>query len=163
MVHCWRKDQINLFNGELIGEHIIPELNQRLLAWFSEQRSQGTIFPLMHMVFLLNVALNKKKSTCTFVSSLLWCHVTSLFTRSVSTDGSILFPDSSFLQWVKPAWCGIREQMVRRSFKTSGTSNALNGTEEDAVFDENIPEEKKSEDEEMDDEFETDTEEEDKQ
>ena len=52
---------------------------------------------------------------------------------------------------------------MRRSFKTSGTSNARNGTEEDAVFDENIPEEKKSEDEEMDDEFETDTEEEDKQ
>ena len=41
--------------------------------------------------------------------------------------------------------------------------NALDGTEDDAVFDENIPEQKKSEDEEMDDEFETDSEEEDEQ
>ena len=41
--------------------------------------------------------------------------------------------------------------------------NALDGTEDDAVFDENIPELKKSEDEEMDDEFETDNEEEDEQ
>ena len=37
--------------------------------------------------------------------------------------------------------------------------NALDSTEDDAVFDENIPEQKKSEDEEMDDEFETEREE----
>ena len=30
-----------------------PELDQRLLPWFSEQRSQGKIFPLMRTVFLL--------------------------------------------------------------------------------------------------------------
>ena len=41
--------------------------------------------------------------------------------------------------------------------------NALDGTDDDAVFDENIQEEKKNEDEEMDDEFETDSEEEDEQ
>ena len=28
-----------------------PDLDQQPLAWFSEQRSQGKIFPLMHTVF----------------------------------------------------------------------------------------------------------------
>ena len=41
--------------------------------------------------------------------------------------------------------------------------NALDGTEDDAVFDENIPQQKKNDDEEMDKEFETDSEEEDEQ
>ena len=47
---------------------------------------------------------------------------------------------------------------MRHSFTTCGSSKT-----DDAVFDENIPEQKKSEDEEMDDEFETDNEEEDQQ
>ena len=42
-------------------------------------------------------------------------------------------------------------------------SNVLDGTEDDAIIDENIPEEENSENEEMDDEFETNSEEEDKQ
>ena len=41
--------------------------------------------------------------------------------------------------------------------------NALDSTEDNAVFNKNIPEEKKSEDEEMDDELETDSEEADEQ
>ncbi|KAL9982304.1 hypothetical protein ACROYT_G004331 [Oculina patagonica] len=51
MVRRWRKDQANLFNGELklsakrktmgcfTPKH--PELDQRMLEWFTEQRSQG--------------------------------------------------------------------------------------------------------------------------
>ena len=70
-----------------------PELDQRLLAWFSEQRSQGEIFPLMHTVFLLGKCRFKQESTSAFVSSLLWCHVpslfTPLFTPSVSIAGAI--------------------------------------------------------------------------
>nr|XP_058947902.1 tigger transposable element-derived protein 2-like [Pocillopora verrucosa] len=51
MVRHWRKDQANLFNGELkmsakrktMGcfSPKYPELDQTLLDWFSEQRSQG--------------------------------------------------------------------------------------------------------------------------
>ena len=37
-------------------------------------------------------------------------------------DGAISFPDSSFLRWVNQAWRDIPEEMVRRSFKTCGTS-----------------------------------------
>lgn len=51
MVRRWRKDQENLFNGEIklsakrktMGcfKPKYPEMDQRLLEWFSEQRSQG--------------------------------------------------------------------------------------------------------------------------
>ena len=49
---------------------------------------------------------------------------------------------------------------MRQSFRTGGISNALDGTEDDAIFEENIPEEN-SEDKEMDNEFEKDSEDED--
>ena len=51
MVRRWRKDQANLFNGEIklsVKRKMVgcftpkyPELNQRILEWFKEQRSQG--------------------------------------------------------------------------------------------------------------------------
>ena len=51
MVRRWRKDQANLFNGEIklsakqktMGCFTpkYPELDQRILEWFTEQRSQG--------------------------------------------------------------------------------------------------------------------------
>ena len=51
MVHRWRKDQANLFNGELkmsakrktMGRYTIkyPQLDENVLEWFTEQRSQG--------------------------------------------------------------------------------------------------------------------------
>ena len=54
MVHRWRKDQENLFNGELkmsakqktMGCYSpkYSEFDQTLLDWFSEQRSQGFRF-----------------------------------------------------------------------------------------------------------------------
>ena len=54
MVRRWRKDQANLFNGEIkfsakrkMMESFTlkyPELDQRILEWFTEQRSQGKIF-----------------------------------------------------------------------------------------------------------------------
>ena len=54
MVHHWQKDQANLFNGErkmsakwktmVCYSPKYPELDQTLLDWFSEQRSQGKSF-----------------------------------------------------------------------------------------------------------------------
>ena len=56
MVRRWRKRQANLFNGELkmsakrktmgCSKPKYPELDQTLLEWFSEQRSQGKFFVL---------------------------------------------------------------------------------------------------------------------
>ena len=55
-VHCWRKDQANLFNGELkmsakrkrMGCYTskYPGLDQTVFEWFSEQRSHGKFFVL---------------------------------------------------------------------------------------------------------------------
>ena len=54
MVRRWRKDQANLFNGEIklsAKQKTIecftpkyPEFDQRILKWFTEQRSQGKFF-----------------------------------------------------------------------------------------------------------------------
>ena len=54
MVRRWRKDQAILFNGELklstkqktMGCFTpkYPELDQRILEWFTEQRTQGKFF-----------------------------------------------------------------------------------------------------------------------
>ena len=37
------------------------------------------------------------------------------------------------LKWVKKAWQEIPAELVIRSFKSCGISNALDGTEDDAV------------------------------
>ena len=62
------------------------------------------------------------------------------------------------LRWVKQSWEEIPEEMVRRSFKTCGISNALDGTEDNAIYDDEMPE---VADDDMEDEFETDSEEDD--
>ena len=58
--------------------------------------------------------------------------------------------------WIKKAWCDIPE-MVRRSFKVCGIANVLDSTEGDAVYEE-MPEFTDEEDEKMDHEFDTDSE-----
>ena len=62
------------------------------------------------------------------------------------------------LCWIKTAWAEIPEEMVRKSFKTCRISNAMDGTEDDAVFTEESPE---IEDDDIEEnEFETDSEDE---
>ncbi len=67
------------------------------------------------------------------------------------------------LRWVKQAWCDLPDEMVRRSFKVCGISNALDGTEDDAIYEEETAEFTDEEDEEMDDEFDTNSEDDDEQ
>lgn len=62
------------------------------------------------------------------------------------------------LLWVKKLWEEIPEEMVRRSFKMCGISNALDGTEDDAIYDDEMPE---VADDDTEDEFETDSEDDD--
>lgn len=63
------------------------------------------------------------------------------------------------LQWVNKAWQEISAELVIRSFKSCGISNVLDGTEDDAVYEE----ESESGDDldaydELDNEFNTDSE-----
>ena len=62
---------------------------------------------------------------------------------------------------MKQARQDIPEDMVQWSFKACGISNALDGTEDDAIYSEETPE--LADDEEMEDKFETDSEGEDQQ
>ena len=64
------------------------------------------------------------------------------------------------LKWAKQSWAEIPAEMVRKSFKTCGISNALDGTEDDEVYADEMPE-LADDDMAMEDEFETDSEEED--
>jgi len=57
---------------------------------------------------------------------------------------------------VKQSWEEIPEEMVKRSFKVCRISNALDGTEDDAIYDDEMPE---VADNDMEDEFETDSDE----
>ena len=64
------------------------------------------------------------------------------------------------LRWIDQAWREIPVELITRSFKSCGISDALDGTEDDAVWDD---EEEEAEDteERIDNEFETDSEAED--
>ena len=64
------------------------------------------------------------------------------------------------LQWVNKAWQEIPAELVIRSFKSCGISNALDGTEDDAVYEESG--DVLDADDELDNEFDTDSESEDK-
>ena len=66
------------------------------------------------------------------------------------------------LKWVKKAWQEIPAELVIRLFKSCGISNALDGTEDDAVYEEKSEgEDVLDADDKLDNEFDTDSESED--
>lgn len=64
------------------------------------------------------------------------------------------------LQWIQKAWQEIPADLIANSFKCCGISNALDGTEDEAVWDEEEAGEEEADDE-LENEFDTDSEEED--
>ena len=62
------------------------------------------------------------------------------------------------LRWIKQSWSEIPEEMVRKSFLTCGTFNALDGTEDDAIYE--VEQDNDAEEDEMDEEFDTESEDE---
>ena len=66
---------------------------------------------------------------------------------------------NSVLQWVNEAWEDILEEMVRNSFKSCSISNALDDTEDHLDYEEDDGQEG---DDDLDNEFQTDSEAEDK-
>ena len=61
------------------------------------------------------------------------------------------------LRWIDRAWRKIPVDFIKRSFKSCGINNALNGTEDDAVWDDE-EEETEEPEEPIDNKFETDSE-----
>ncbi|PFX34071.1 Pogo transposable element with KRAB domain [Stylophora pistillata] len=62
------------------------------------------------------------------------------------------------LRWIKQSWREIPEEIVRKSFLTWGISNALEGTEDEAIYEEE--QDNDAEEDEMDEEFDTESEDE---
>ena len=62
------------------------------------------------------------------------------------------------LHWIKQSWSEIPEEMVRKSFLTCGTFNALDGTEDDAIYE--VEQDNDAEEDAMDEEFDTESEDE---
>lgn len=44
------------------------------------------------------------------------------------------------LCWIKQSWRDILEEMVRKYFKTCGISKAVNSTEDNAIYEKQMPE-----------------------
>ena len=62
------------------------------------------------------------------------------------------------LRWIKQSWSEIPEEMVRKSFLTCSTFNALDGTEDDAIYE--VEQDNDAEEDAMDEEFDTESEDE---
>ncbi|PFX17310.1 Pogo transposable element with KRAB domain [Stylophora pistillata] len=68
-------------------------------------------------------------------------------------------PSRNLVQpWIKQSWWEIPEEMARKSFLTCGISNALDGTKDDAIYEEE--QDNDAEEDEMDEEFDTEGEDE---
>ena len=106
----------------------------------------------------LDKCLNKPFKDCIKTKYLSWM-VTGPF--EFTPAGKKKAPSrNQVLRWIKQSWNEIPEEMVSRSFKTCGISNALDGTEDDAVYEEETPEiDGEEEEEDMEEEFDTDSDE----
>ena len=62
------------------------------------------------------------------------------------------------LTWINRARNGIPQDLIEKSFKSCGIANALDGSEDDAVWEEENEETDKNAEEIIDNEFETDSE-----
>ena len=72
-----------------------------------------------------------------------------------TTSGKKKAPSRNLvLQWVNEAWQEIQAEMVVKSFKTWGISNALDGTEDDELYTEDGQEIEDDEDNELETESE---------
>ena len=65
---------------------------------------------------------------------------------AVTKGGNIKKVDiTTIVTWVKESWSDISSEMIVRSFKKCSISNAMDGSEDDAIFeddadDDNVPE-----------------------
>ena len=81
----------------------------------------------------LDVCLNKpfKDRLCK-----MWTEWMSSGSATLTKGGNLQKPDITLVAaWVDEAWKSIPEEMIKHSFLKCGISNAMDGTEDDALFD----------------------------
>ena len=56
-------------------------------------------------------------------------------------------------QWIKQSWSRVREDIIVKSFKKCGISNALDGSEDHLIYEEDNDDDEEEEEESSDDDF----------
>ena len=90
---------------------------------------------LTSMLQPLDVCLNKP-----FKDRLrqIWTEWMTSGSAKTTKGGNLQKPDITLVcQWVKDAWDSIPNEMIRKAFLKCGISNAMDGTQDDAVYDDN--------------------------
>lgn len=73
--------------------------------------------------------------------------------KSLTPAGNVKAPSlTTMTSWVLEAWRGLPKEMVARSFKKCGISNSIDGTEDDILWEEEANPKQGSEDDESEDE-----------
>ena len=127
-----------------------PELEKKVVEWVEENRKSGlavtrnlirlhakkTVIPggLTSLVQPLDVCLNKPFKDRLREKWMTWM----MSGEKTFTPGGQLRAASlvTVCQRVKESWQELSKEMVERSFKKCGISNALDGTEDDLVWEE---------------------------
>ena len=66
----------------------------------------------------------------------MWTEWMSSGSATLTKGGNLQKPDITLVAaWVDEAWKSIPEEMIKHSFLKCGISNSMDGTEDDALFD----------------------------
>ncbi|KAJ1214551.1 hypothetical protein NDU88_002169 [Pleurodeles waltl] len=65
----------------------------------------------------------------------MWCEWMSSGQARLTKGGNMMNPDIELIaKWVRDAWEEIPEDMVKHAFKKCGISNAMDGSEDSALY-----------------------------
>ena len=119
----------------LVWDMFSAHLKETVKSAFQKERTDMAVIPggLTSQLQPLDVCLNKPfKDRIRQMWSDWICSDAVTKTKS----GLPQKPDITLVaRWVKDAWDSIPSEMVQKSFRKCGISNALDGTEDDAIYD----------------------------
>ena len=122
----------SLLFKDSFSAHLTDTVKQQL----RENKTATAVIPggLTSLVQLLDVCLNKPFKDRLREKWMTWM----MSGEKTFTPGGQLRAASlvTVCQWVKESWQELSKEMVERSFKKYGISNALDGTEDDLVWEE---------------------------
>ena len=121
-----------------------PELEKKVVEWVEENRKSG-LAVTRNLIRLHAKKTAQQMNIDNFLVSSGWCTQFMKRNKLVMMSGEKTFTPGGQLraaslvtvcQWVKESWQELSKEMVERSFKKCGISNALDGTEDDLVWEE---------------------------
>ena len=117
----------SLLVWDSFSAHLTDTVKQQL----RENKTATAVIPggLTSLVQPLDVCLNKPFKDRLWEKWMTWMMSGE---KTFTPDGQL----RAVCQWVKESWQELSKEMVERSFKKCGISNALDGTEDDLVWEE---------------------------